>query len=157
MSHRGAPWRARQRHHRLASIVLVGLLAALIVAGLPQPARALPASDAVVGPPCDETGFNAALEFVQHSGGGTITFDCGTATVAFTSHKVITGDVIVDGGDRITLDGGNVTRLFYVGGTGQKTVRNHVSNIFAKLQVADRAQAMDAARRAGLGSSDHLG
>lgn len=31
-----------------------------------------------------------------------------------------------------------------------KTVRNHVSNIFAKLQVADRAQAMDAARRAGL-------
>lgn len=34
-----------------------------------------------------------------------------------------------------------------------KTVRNHVSNIFAKLQVADRAQAMDAARRAGLGAS----
>lgn len=32
-----------------------------------------------------------------------------------------------------------------------KTVRNHVSNIFAKLQVADRAQAMNAARKAGLG------
>jgi DNA-binding NarL/FixJ family response regulator len=32
-----------------------------------------------------------------------------------------------------------------------KTVRNHVSNIFAKLQVADRAQAMLAARNAGLG------
>lgn len=32
-----------------------------------------------------------------------------------------------------------------------KTVRNHVSNIFAKLQVADRAQAMDLARRVGLG------
>jgi DNA-binding NarL/FixJ family response regulator len=31
-----------------------------------------------------------------------------------------------------------------------KTVRNHVSNIFAKLQVADRAQAMDLARKAGL-------
>jgi DNA-binding NarL/FixJ family response regulator len=31
-----------------------------------------------------------------------------------------------------------------------KTVRNHVSTIFAKLQVADRAQAMDAARKAGL-------
>ena len=31
-----------------------------------------------------------------------------------------------------------------------KTVRNHVSNIFAKLQVADRAQAMDLARRTGL-------
>jgi DNA-binding NarL/FixJ family response regulator len=32
-----------------------------------------------------------------------------------------------------------------------KTVRNHVSNIFAKLEVADRAQAMDRARKAGLG------
>lgn len=31
-----------------------------------------------------------------------------------------------------------------------KTVRNHVSNIFAKLQVSDRAQAIVRARRAGL-------
>ncbi|MGI5184647.1 response regulator [Dactylosporangium sp. CA-152071] len=36
-------------------------------------------------------------------------------------------------------------------GLSQKTVRNHVSNIFAKLQVADRAQAIDLAREAGLG------
>jgi DNA-binding NarL/FixJ family response regulator len=34
-----------------------------------------------------------------------------------------------------------------------KTVRNHVSNIFSKLQVADRAQAVIRAREAGLGSS----
>jgi DNA-binding NarL/FixJ family response regulator len=32
-----------------------------------------------------------------------------------------------------------------------KTVRNHVSNIFSKLQVADRAEAIMAARVAGLG------
>jgi DNA-binding NarL/FixJ family response regulator len=32
-----------------------------------------------------------------------------------------------------------------------KTVRNHVSNIFSKLQVADRAQAIVRARQAGLG------
>lgn len=32
-----------------------------------------------------------------------------------------------------------------------KTVRNHVSNIFTKLQVADRAQAIILAREAGLG------
>lgn len=32
-----------------------------------------------------------------------------------------------------------------------KTVRNHVSNLFAKLQVADRAQAIVRARSAGLG------
>jgi DNA-binding NarL/FixJ family response regulator len=32
-----------------------------------------------------------------------------------------------------------------------KTVRNHISNIFSKLQVADRAQAIVRARDAGLG------
>jgi DNA-binding NarL/FixJ family response regulator len=32
-----------------------------------------------------------------------------------------------------------------------KTVRNHVSNILSKLQVADRAQAIIRAREAGLG------
>ncbi len=33
-----------------------------------------------------------------------------------------------------------------------KTVRNHISNIFSKLQVADRAQAIVRAREAGLGN-----
>jgi DNA-binding NarL/FixJ family response regulator len=32
-----------------------------------------------------------------------------------------------------------------------KTVRNNVSSIFAKLQVADRAEAIVRAREAGLG------
>ncbi len=32
-----------------------------------------------------------------------------------------------------------------------KTVSNHISNIFAKLRVSDRAQAIVAAREAGLG------
>ncbi len=35
-----------------------------------------------------------------------------------------------------------------------KTVRNHVSNIFTKLQVADRAEAIVRARQAGLGRRD---
>lgn len=35
-----------------------------------------------------------------------------------------------------------------------KTVRNHVSNIFLKLQVADRAQAVIRAREAGLGQEE---
>ena len=35
------------------------------------------------------------------------------------------------------------------------TVRNYVSNIFAKLQVADRAQAIVRAREAGLEHEDH--
>lgn len=35
-----------------------------------------------------------------------------------------------------------------------KTVRNHVSNIFSKLQVVDRAQAILRAREAGIGQHD---
>lgn len=35
----------------------------------------------------------------------------------------------------------------------EKTARNHVSNIFVKLQVADRAEAIVRARRAGFGDS----
>jgi DNA-binding NarL/FixJ family response regulator len=35
----------------------------------------------------------------------------------------------------------------------RKTIRNHVSNIFGKLQVADRAQAIIRARDSGLGQS----
>jgi DNA-binding NarL/FixJ family response regulator len=35
----------------------------------------------------------------------------------------------------------------------EKTVRNHVSNIFTKLRVGDRAQAVVRARRAGLGET----
>jgi DNA-binding NarL/FixJ family response regulator len=38
-----------------------------------------------------------------------------------------------------------------------KTVRNHISNIFAKLQVADRAQAIVRARSAGLGRQPNEG
>lgn len=34
-----------------------------------------------------------------------------------------------------------------------KTVRNHISNIFSKLQVADRAEAIARAREAGLGAA----
>jgi len=34
-----------------------------------------------------------------------------------------------------------------------KTVQNHISNIFSKLQVADRSQAIVRAREAGLATS----
>ncbi|MEW6637305.1 MAG: response regulator transcription factor [Actinomycetota bacterium] len=42
------------------------------------------------------------------------------------------------------------TRLYL----SPKTVRNHISNIFTKLQVADRAQAIVRAREAGLGGGE---
>jgi len=42
-------------------------------------------------------------------------------------------------------------------GITPKTVRNHVANVFNKLQVADRAQAIVRAREAGLGRDASLG
>jgi DNA-binding NarL/FixJ family response regulator len=44
-----------------------------------------------------------------------------------------------------------IARRLYL---SQKTVRNHVSHIFLKLQVADRAQAIVRAREAGLGRDE---
>ena len=38
-----------------------------------------------------------------------------------------------------------------------KTVSNHISNVFSKLQVADRAQAIVKARDAGVGQGAHTG
>ena len=46
------------------------------------------------------------------------------------------------------LNNPDIARRLYL---SPKTVRNHVSNIFLKLQVADRAQAIVRARQAGLG------
>ena len=46
------------------------------------------------------------------------------------------------------LDNRHIAARLHISG---KTVSNHISNIFAKLHVADRAQAIVAAREAGLG------
>jgi DNA-binding CsgD family transcriptional regulator len=43
----------------------------------------------------------------------------------------------------------DIARRLHLAG---KTVRNHVSNVFAKLQVSDRPQAIVRARQAGLGT-----
>jgi DNA-binding NarL/FixJ family response regulator len=55
---------------------------------------------------------------------------------------------------RLVADGLNnaeiARRLFL----SEKTVRNHVSSIFAKLRVDDRSQAIVRARRVGLGSGE---
>lgn len=42
-------------------------------------------------------------------------------------------------------------------GLSPKTIRNHISNIFSKLQVAGRAQAIVLAREAGLGGGRDAG
>jgi DNA-binding NarL/FixJ family response regulator len=47
--------------------------------------------------------------------------------------------------------GRNNSEIAQVLSLSGKTVRNHVSIIFSKLRVADRAQAIVRAREAGLG------
>lgn len=47
--------------------------------------------------------------------------------------------------------GRNNPEIARILGVSGKTIRNHVSNLFTKLQVADRAQAIVRARSAGLG------
>jgi len=49
------------------------------------------------------------------------------------------------------LNNVEIARRLYL---SQKTVRNHVSNVFLKLQVADRPQAIVRAREAGLGTDE---
>jgi DNA-binding NarL/FixJ family response regulator len=46
------------------------------------------------------------------------------------------------------LNNGEIARRLHI---SPKTVRNHCSNIFSKMQVVDRAQAIIQARNAGLG------
>ena len=54
-------------------------------------------------------------------------------------------DLIAEGRDNAQI----ASQLFI----SNKTVSNHISNIFAKLHLSDRAQAIVAAREAGLGQS----
>ena len=59
-------------------------------------------------------------------------------------HEVL--DLIARG-----LSNTEISRRFFL---SPKTVRNHISNIFTKLRVADRAEAIVRARAAGLGQNN---
>lgn len=86
---------------------------ALVFAGVIAPHAH--AANGVVGPGnCNEAGFSGVLATVDGSGGGTITFNCGTATITFTSKKSIANAVVIDGGGTITFDGGNSSGFFQV-------------------------------------------
>jgi hypothetical protein len=70
------------------------------------------APDAVVGAgtaaSCTEAALDAALAV-----GGVITFDCGAAphTITVTAEKRIERDTVLDGAGRVTLSGGDATRI----------------------------------------------
>ncbi len=74
------------------------------------------AANVVVGPSdCNEAGLTSALSAVGSS--GTITFNCGTATITFSGYKTIAGAVVIDGGGTITFDGNNSSAFFQVFGS----------------------------------------
>ena len=58
---------------------------------------------------CTEAAFNAALA----SNNGMIRFNCGTRplVITLTAQKVITGNLVIDGGGRVALSGGGTTRI----------------------------------------------
>jgi len=101
------------------NIILLTIILTLLAATFNvRPARA---ASAVVGDgspaSCTEAAFDTALASAS-SGGGTITFNCGAAvkTITFSGVKnILTGDVTINGNDLIVLNGGNVTRHFFVG------------------------------------------
>lgn len=55
---------------------------------------------------------------------------------------------------RLVASGRNNTAIAHSLNLAPKTIANHVSNILTKLQIADRAQAIVAARRAGLADDE---
>ena len=59
------------------------------------------------------------------AGGGTVTFNCGAATIVLSSAKTISADTTIDGGGLITLSGGNADRLFVVN-TGVTLTLNNI-------------------------------
>ncbi|MGN6519858.1 MAG: choice-of-anchor Q domain-containing protein [Dokdonella sp.] len=100
---------------------LVGIAGAL---ALCTAARDAAATNAVVSPPnCNEAGFAAALATVDNSGGGTITFNCGVATITFTGYKQVAHAVAIDGGGSVTFDGGNSSAFFQVFASGSLVLK----------------------------------
>lgn len=62
---------------------------------------------------CTEAALNSAIT-VANGTFGIVTFNCGAAphTLVVTSEKALATGVIIDGGGKITLSGGNNTRIF---------------------------------------------
>jgi DNA-binding NarL/FixJ family response regulator len=98
--------------------------------------RAAAAGEAIFGP-------QIAQRIIAHFAGGA-----GSMSAAFPSLTEREREVL----DLVAAGKGNAT-IAHDLMISLKTVRNHVSNIFTKLQVSDRSQAIVKAREAGLGGA----
>ena len=99
--------------------------------------RAVAAGEAIFGP-------EVAARVVNH-----VAVGAGSTAAAFPALTEREREVL----GMIAAGKGNAT-IAHELTISLKTVRNHVSNIFTKLQVSDRAGAIVKARKAGLGDDD---
>ena len=111
-------------HFRRTCLAL--LLSLGLLAGSWTPLQPIPgarAADANVTT-CDETNFDAALNTVQTTGGGSITFGC-SGTITFTAQKAISEEVTIDGaGQAVVFDGNDATRLFEIADGARLALNN---------------------------------
>lgn len=124
------------------------LLIGLSVLGLAQLWQSQPvAADSVVvgiGTPasCTEAAFDAGLAQLypgDQAPGGTLSFNCGPNphTIVLSSQKVLHDGSVIDGGGKITLSGGNTTRIFWISQQARVEIqRITLSNGFADHSAA---------------------
>lgn len=99
--------------------LLLGLLASLALLATLTAAPAF--AGGVVTNCSNDTDFSNKL-----AGGGTITFNCGAATINLTGTKIIGGNVVIDGGNQITLSGSSGYRHFVVNAGASLDLKNIV-------------------------------
>jgi hypothetical protein len=105
--------------------MLAAALALLALGGAPSAVRA--AGDVVVSDCSNDTQLRAAA---GATGTSRITFSCGAGpiTIQVTGYTAIQGDVTIDGGGTVTLDGNSSAPFFQVYSTAKLTLRGLALN-----------------------------
>lgn len=140
---------------RLAALLLLLSLGAArpsAASDCPQPAALADTSapTAVVGTGTPAS-CTAAVLAAAVAAGGVVTFDCGAApvTIPIPTPLTVSADTVIDGGHRVTLDGGGTTRILAVPsvftfGTPRLTVQR-----LALTRGSSAAQGGDDTERGG--------
>jgi len=116
----------------LSLIAILGTAVALTATPLPVYAAGVVGTGTAAS--CTEAALDTALK-----GGGNVTFKCGTQAyaIAISKEKSIAANTTIDGGNLITLNGGNKTRVLVVGNGIKLTLTNlTIANGFSTQQGA---------------------
>ncbi len=104
-----------QKNPRPILVLVSATLFTLLLLLTRQTARA----DTVITDCLTDSQLTTAL-----ASGGTITFNCPTSTIPWSSTKIINVNATIDGGNTITFDGGHGYRLFQVNSGVTLTLKN---------------------------------